>query len=165
ARLESWSLATGSMLGKRLLASHSLSFVVLGMAAICSAPGSAHGFLRQLAEPGPNGYVNASCAPALVGAFDATEVSRWVRSLDRGRFEIDPHSPFSDCRRVEPLRLESPVEVGRGAFPGILMAAFANVRPWLRGSAARAETLGIREILRGRLPQTADHTGWRLRHV
>jgi hypothetical protein len=142
-----------------------LSFALLLLAAVGSSPGSAHAFFRHLAVPGVNGYVSASCLPALVGPFDAAEVSSWVRSVDRGRFEIDPHSPFSDCRRVEPLRLESPVPVGRGAFPGILMAAFANVRPWLRGSAARAETLGIREVLRGRLPQTADHTGWRLRRV
>jgi len=165
ARLEGWVQANVSMEAKRRLVSRVLLFSLLLVAAIFSSPGSAHAFYGHLAVRGVNGYVNASCVPAVIGPFDPTEVSRWVRSLDRGRFEIDPHSPFSDCRRVEPLRLESPVPVGRGAFPGIMMAAFANVRPWLPGSAARAETLGIREILRGRLPQSADHTGWRLRQV
>jgi hypothetical protein len=148
---------------RRRLLAELLPIAVILIGALYCSPGSAHVFYEKLAAPGDEGFVEASCASEPTGPFDADAAGRWIHALDRGRFEIDAHAPFAQCRRVEPLRLESPVPVGRGPFPGILMAAFANVRPWLPGSAARAESLGIRELLRGRLSDEAIQTGWRVR--
>lgn len=115
---------------------------------------------------------DTACGGVPLPGYSTRAVAGWLSSLDRGRlvvdFEDEPHPPLLSCPTIHGLDFASPVPLGPvggvGAHVGVMASAFVNLRPWQNGSAARAESLGVRWVLRRRLARDSDaRAGWKVR--
>jgi hypothetical protein len=103
-RLEVWSRRREDRFGesrRRQTLARVFPVAVLLLAALYCSPGSAHVFYENLAAPGDAGFVEASCDPPGWAGSMRTK-ARWIRALDRGRFEIDAHAPFARAAESSP---------------------------------------------------------------
>jgi hypothetical protein len=105
----------------------------------------------------------AECGAATPRGYSTRSAAEWLRSLDRGRFIADPRSFPDACTSVHGLDLASPLPLGSnvggpGSQVGVLGMAYASLDVGAKESAARAEAIGVRDVLaaRSRAPEGGE---------
>lgn len=109
---------------------------------------------------------HTECGQATPEGYSTEVVRDWVSHLSRGRFTFDASSRMRACPAVRGVELDCPVPLGGtfglGAHVGVNALAFDGVRTGTPGSAARAESLGLRTILHTREHALPNHEWIRL---
>jgi hypothetical protein len=110
------------------------------------------------------------CGPKTPEGYSTAVATAWVQGLSRGRFVTDLASFPDTCPAEHGLDLASPVPLGYdvggpGAQVGVLMRAYSTLSLASPASAARAEVLGVRDVLavRSQVPEALNDEGWRVR--
>jgi len=107
------------------------------------------------------------CGPLTPSGYSTRTAEQWVEGLDRGRFVVDLASFPEACPARHGLDLASAVPLGSnvggpGSEVGVLALAYNALRVASPHSAARAEVLGVRDVLAssGHMP---EDRGWQAR--
>ena len=108
------------------------------------------------------------CGPTTAAGFSARSVDTWVGSLERGRLLIDPASFPDECPIHRGVELASTVPLGAsvggpGSQVGVLESAMGRLDLARSDVASRAETLGVRYVLRRSDGSSPTPPGFRVR--
>jgi hypothetical protein len=105
-----------------------------------------------------------SCGQSVPG-FDAATLAAWARSVTHGRLAIDHPQDLDMCVPMHGVELatHAPLadSLGAGGHVGVHVVAFQTVRPLEAGSAARAESLGIRAMIHRSARRPGSEHEWR----
>ena len=109
------------------------------------------------------------CGPATAPGYSVRAVDDWVGSLERGRLVVDAASFPDECPIHRGIELQSPVPLGAsiggpGSQVGVMESAFRRLDLGRDGAAARAETLGVRYVLRRTDGSSSTPAGFRVRN-
>ncbi len=109
------------------------------------------------------------CGAGTPSGYATRLAADWIHDLDRGRFSTDVASFPDACPAANGLDLASPVPLGNnvggpGSQVGVLVAAYVSLDLAAPGSAARAEVLGVRDVLASREHASREPT-WREREA
>lgn len=112
------------------------------------------------------------CGPQTPRGYTHDAIRSWLAELapDRTSYEPTDNSPWNACGQGDAMELavSGPIGVtgGAGAHVGVHWVAYRQIKPDAAGSAARAEHLGVRYLLRFSPDPSKRKTpdGWRVLH-
>lgn len=164
--LLAWAPAVGHALGIDPRRARAAVLVALAATAVFFGAVALPQKTRALSERAAR---DGGCGEKTPAGFDPRELASWLRALERGRLFYAEIEVLGECANRHELDLASAVPLAStpaaGGHVGTHYVAFRALHPERAGSAARAESLGVRYVLH--VPEGAprEEDGWRVIHA